>query len=149
MRLALALTIVTLLGVPAAADAAEVAVSDAGELSISALEEDAASNDISVRMDGSDVYVIEDALVDLSIAAGSELRCSHPAEPDHKRVRCTRPQAGTPQINFITLGAGNDRVTINGPIRSHAGAGIYGEDGDDTLIGGSAFDQLSGGPGNL
>ena len=148
MRLALALVLLMLLGMPSAVHAAEVAVSDEGDLSISALEEDEAANDISVRMDGASVYVVEDALVDLSISAASEMICVHPDEPDHKRVRCTKPGGHSPQINFITLGGGNDRVTINGPIRSHAGAGIYGEAGDDTLIGGSAFDQLSGGPGS-
>ena len=148
MRLALALTILALLGVPAAAPAAEVAVNDAGELSISALEEDDAANDISVRVEGADVYVIEDALVDLSISAASAMRCAHPDEPDHGSVRCIKPSGTAVQINFITLGAGNDRATINGPIRTHGGAGIYGEDGDDTLNGGSAFDQLAGGPGS-
>ncbi len=148
MRLALALVLLMLLGIPSAAHAAEVAVSDTGDLSISALDEDDAANDISVRMDGSAVYVVEDALVDLSIGPASEMICVYPDEPDHKRVRCTKPGSHSPQINFITVGGGNDRVTINGPIRSHGGGGIYGEDGDDTLIGGSAFDQLSGGPGN-
>lgn len=148
MRLALALSLVAVLGLPSAAHAAEVAVSDAGELSVSALEGDDAANDISIRMDGADAYLVEDALLDLSISAASAMRCSHPNEPERKSVRCTKPGGSVAQINFVTLGAGNDRAKIHGPIRSHAGAGVYGEDGDDTLIGGSAFDQLSGGPGN-
>jgi hypothetical protein len=148
MRLALALTVLAVLAFTGAAHAAEVAVSDAGDLSVSALEEDDLANDISVGVDGASVYVIQDALVDLSISAASTTQCSYPDEADHKSVRCAKPGGSTPQINFITLGAGNDRVTISGPIRSHAGGGIYGEDGDDTLNGGSTFDQLLGGPGS-
>ena len=52
----------------------------------------------------------------------------------------------------VNLGAGDDSFTINGTIRNTAGeafrTAIFGNDGDDTIIGGNTIDNIYGGLGN-
>lgn len=147
MRLSLLVALATTLILPSFAQAAEVGLNGDGQLVIT--DPAGQRNVINVNLQGENVYGISDSEADLTISSSSEMQCVYSSEPDHHFVNCTKQSGQVAKISFVTLGAGDDLFTVAGPIASDSSAGIYGEEGNDTLQGSDeVFDQLIGGAGD-
>ena len=143
MRLspALALAACFLLAPVSAHAAADVSLYDGGLL----ITAEDVPNEFVIGMAGENVYRVEDKLVDLT---SSDMHCSHPDPANAHVMHCTKDPSQEALVYSLNAAGGDDKVTISGAIASCTCYGIYGMAGNDTIVGGSLYDNISGGDGD-